>query len=306
MTCLAFAALSAYAQTQGMPPDVAEKVAAIGRVIDPGKSAPIYAPLQEKEPYAGVKVLRDVKYGPAERNLLDLFVAEGAPGLRPVLMFVHGGGFTGGSKRAPNSPFYDNIPLWAVRNGMVGVNITYRLAPQGTWPSGPEDMGFAVRWVLDNIAAHGGDPARVFLMGSSAGATHVAGYLADPQFHGPRSVGLAGAILLSGIYDLTTFGMPPQYQQYFGADTARYAERSPLSGLTRSPLPLMVSSAELDPVPFEQQARQLQEALCKSARGCARAIVLAKHNHLTQVQSINSGDATLTSQIIDFINFGGK
>ena len=44
-----------------MPPDIAEKIAAIGRVVDPENTGKIYTPLQEKEPYAGVKVTRDVK-----------------------------------------------------------------------------------------------------------------------------------------------------------------------------------------------------------------------------------------------------
>ena len=55
---------------------------------------------------------------------------------RPVLIYVHGGAFTAGNKRAPGSPFYDNIALFAARSGFVGVNITYRLAPQHQWPAG--------------------------------------------------------------------------------------------------------------------------------------------------------------------------
>jgi triacylglycerol lipase len=48
-----------------------------------------------------------------------------------VLIFVHGGAFVGGNKRTtPTSPFYDNVMLWAVNNGFIGVNATYRLAPQ--------------------------------------------------------------------------------------------------------------------------------------------------------------------------------
>ena len=46
------------AQAQ-MPPDIAAKIAALGRVVDPANTGKIYAPLQEKEPYAGVKVARD-------------------------------------------------------------------------------------------------------------------------------------------------------------------------------------------------------------------------------------------------------
>ena len=56
------------AQAQ-MPPDIAAKVAALGRVVDPANTGKIYEPLQEKEPYAGVKVARDLKYGPNERNV---------------------------------------------------------------------------------------------------------------------------------------------------------------------------------------------------------------------------------------------
>ncbi len=135
-----------------MTPEIAEKIAAIGRVIDPIKTGAIYVPLHEREPYAGVTVARDIQYGPADRNRLDVFTADGASGARPVLIFVHGGGFTGGNKSTPGSPFYDNVPLWAARNGLVGVNITYRLAPQAPWPAGAEDIGLAVRWTIDNIA----------------------------------------------------------------------------------------------------------------------------------------------------------
>src|SRR5262245_44096411 len=186
-----------------MPPDIADKIAAIGRVSDPAKTGPIYAPLHEKEPYAGAKVLRDLKYGPHERNTLDLFVAEAAGGARPVFMFVHGGGFIPGTNRPPASPFSDNGRRWPAGTGRAAVTWENRLRPQFRWPTGAEDLGMAVRWVADNIAAHGGDPNRVFLMGHSAGATHVATYVAHPQFHGPRASGLAGAMFSSGAYDLT-------------------------------------------------------------------------------------------------------
>jgi acetyl esterase/lipase len=301
-TCsLVFLCALAQGEEKGMPPELAAKVAEIGRVIDPPKSAPLYIPLQEKEPYAGVKVLRDVKYGADERNLLDVFSPESAGAPRPVLVYVHGGGFVAGNKRAPGSPFYDNIVLWAVRHGMVGVNMTYRLAPAATWPSGAEDVGRAVDWVAANIRAHGGDPARVYLMGNSAGATHVADYLAHAAAKKPSDRRVAGAILLSGVYDLATFDLREGLKPYFGEDAVRYGERSPIHGLLKSRVPLIVSQAELDPVPFEKQALQLRDALCKSARRCQRFVVLGKHNHLTQVQSINTEDTTLTRHLLKFI-----
>jgi hypothetical protein len=54
-----------------MPPDIAAKIATLGRVVDPENIGKLYAPLQEKEPYAGIKVLRDVKYRPDARNALE-------------------------------------------------------------------------------------------------------------------------------------------------------------------------------------------------------------------------------------------
>ena len=71
-----------------MSEDLAWKLLELGRVIDPPKTAALYAPMQEKEPYKGVKIERDVKYGPAERHLLDVFMPETAvhpP--RPVLIY---------------------------------------------------------------------------------------------------------------------------------------------------------------------------------------------------------------------------
>ena len=102
----------------------------------------------------------------------------------------------------PGSPFYDNIMLWAVKNGFIGVNMTYRLAPQSPWPAGAEDIAAAVQWVSDNIGKRGGDPARIYLMGHSAGAVHVAGYVSHPEFYKVKDGGLAGAIMVSGIYQL--------------------------------------------------------------------------------------------------------
>ena len=105
-------ASSAAAQQGPMSEDLAWKLLELGRVVDPAKTAELYAPLQQKEPYQGVKVERDVKYGPADRNLLDVFMSETASAARPVLIFVHGGGFTTGNKRSNfSNAFYDNIML---------------------------------------------------------------------------------------------------------------------------------------------------------------------------------------------------
>jgi acetyl esterase/lipase len=306
----AFAALAAliasaaWSAERPMPPEIASKLLELGSVVDPPNTARLYAPLQEKEPYQGVRIERDVKYGPADRNLLDVFMPETASSGQPVLMFVHGGAFIGGNKHTPGSPFYDNVMLWAVKNGFVGVNITYRLAPQFPWPAGAEDVAAAVQWVSENIVARGGDPAKIYLMGHSAGAVHVASYVSHPEFHKVKGGGLAGAIMVSGLYDLT--GRTPEDVEliYFGADPSLYAERSSLQGLQATRLPLMIASSELDPPVFQRQFDLLKDAACKQARGCIRAFMLPQHSHMSEVYSINTADTRLTNEILDFIKTG--
>jgi len=297
-------ASSAWTQQSPMPEDLAWKLLELGRVIDPPKTAALYAPLQQKEPYPNVKIERDVKYGPAERHLLDVFMPPTDSSIRPVLIFIHGGGFVAGNKRAPGSPFYDNVMLWAVKNGFVGVNATYRLAPASPWPAGTEDLGAVVQWVSDKIGERGGDPARIYLMGQSAGAVHVASYVAHPEFYKIKGGGLKGAIMVSGIYDLTASPAGDAELAYFGADPSRYAERSSLTGLLATNIPLLITAAELDPPRFVEQFEMLKQASCKRPNGCARAYMLPQHSHMSEVYSINTADTRLTDQVLDFVRTG--
>jgi acetyl esterase/lipase len=297
------AAQAAGAQQSPMPAEIAAKLQELGRVIDPPQTGQVYAPLQEKEPYQDVKVERDAKYGAADRNLLDIFMSAAASSPRPVLIFVHGGGFVRGNKRAPGTPFNDNVMLWAVRNGYIGVNTTYRLAPQAVWPAGAEDVAAAVQWVSDQIGARGGDPARVYLMGHSTGAVHVADYVSRPELHKVKGGGLAGAILVSGIYDMPATSVS-DYRVYYGADPARYAEQSSLPGLLTTRIPLMMVAAELDPTGFVQQFDMLKHASCERASGCMHAVMLPQHSHMSEVYSINTADARLASEIVNFTKTG--
>ena len=213
--------------------------------------------------------------------------------------------FVGGNKRTtPTSSFYDNIMLWAVKNGFVGVNVAYRLAPRAPWPAGAEDLATAVQWVTDKIGDRGGNPARINLMGHSAGAVHVATYVSHPELHKVKGGGLAGAIMVSGIYDLTAMPLAHTQRAYFGADPARYAERSSLRGLATTDVPLMMVAAELDPAGFVRQLDLGKQATCKRANGCARALLLPQHSHMSEVYSINTADTRLTDQILDFVKTG--
>jgi acetyl esterase/lipase len=300
----ALLASPAAAQQTPMSEDLAWKLLELGRVVDPPKTAAIFAPLQQKEPYQGVRTERDVQYGPGDRHLLDVFAPETAASPRPVLIFIHGGGFVAGNKRSPGSPFYDNIVLWAAKNGFVGVNATYRLAPQSLYPAGAEDIAAVVAWVAAKIGERGGDSARIYLMGHSAGAIHVANYVSHPEFHKVKDGGLAGAVMVSGLYEMGASPMGDGEIAYFGSDPSRYAERSSLPGLLTTKIPLMIAAAELDPPRFVEQFNLLKQASCKGANGCARATMLPQHSHMSEVYAINAVDSRLADEILEFVKAG--
>jgi len=273
-------------------------IRAIGAVLSPdnlGAAMKLYAPYHPGEPYPNVRLTRDIKYGPDERNRLDLFLpASGAKDL-PVLVYVHGGGFIGGDKKSAAFPYYDNVMLWAVRHGMAGVNMTYRLAPQHKWPAGNEDIANTVRWIQGHAAEHGIDAKRVLLMGQSAGASHVAQYIAHPQFHPQGGHGLAAGLLISGIYE-------PNNKAYFGDDSSTWPGMSALPGLLANKLPLLVTVAENDPPMFEQQALKLVDALAKRDNRFPWFQRMWGHNHISAMLHVGlqPGDR-LGELILDFI-----
>lgn len=270
-----------------IPAPLAAALRALGDGIEPAATAALYAPLQAREPYAGVTVQRDLAYGDDPRHRLDRFTPTGDTRPRPLLLFVHGGGFVRGDKRSGDSPFYDNVALWALHQGCHAANMTYRLAPAHPWPAAQRDLAAALTW----LQAH--HPAPVILMGHSAGAAHIAQYLAHPQLRAADD-GVRAAVLLSGIYDLPAADMGAPLQAYFGDDPAQYPARSALPGLTTCGVPLCIAYAAHDPADFQQQALRLAEA-------CALpAYRLMEHTHMSEIYAVNADEA-LTAPFTRFI-----
>ncbi|MGH6988986.1 MAG: alpha/beta hydrolase, partial [Stellaceae bacterium] len=231
---------------------------------------------------------------------LDLFLPASGGANLPVLVYIHGGGFVGGDKKSPGFPYYDNVMLWAVRNGMAGVNMTHRLAPQHKWPSGNEDVAKVIEWIQANAAANGINAKRVRLMGQSAGASHVAQYIAHKEFHPAGGHGLAAGFLVSGIYE-------PNRKEYFGDDMSKYPAMSALPGLIASaPLPLIVTVAENDPPMFEEQAMKLVNALYQRDNRLPWFQRLWGHNHISAMLHLGLEPADQLGNLIrDFIAMRG-
>lgn len=283
-----------------LPQEIREAIQKIGPVINAPDTAKLLAPLQQKEPYSGVIVMRDEEYGSDKRHRLDVFRPSKAASARPVLLFVHGGGYERGNKHVAGSPFYDNVMLWAVEHQMVGVNMTYRLAPANPWPAAVEDVGAAVAWTHANIARFGGDPDRIILMGHSAGATHVSSYLAHPEIVGKSLVRVAGAILVSGTYDLNPEIDVPGQRSYFGSDTTLWRDRSPITGLTKTHVPLLVAHGEMDVPYYINQAEALKVGLCRESR-CPTFVSLKGQSHMSEIYGLNTADTSLSEPMRSFI-----
>jgi para-nitrobenzyl esterase len=116
---------------------------------------------------------------------VDVWAPSGGTDL-PVLVWVHGGAFVRGANSVPT---YDGTAF--ARDGVVVVGVNYRLGVPGfaVLDGAPTNLGIrdqvtALEWVRDNVAAFGGDPGRVTVMGESAGAMSVATLMAAPAARG--------------------------------------------------------------------------------------------------------------------------
>jgi len=157
----------------------------------------------EAPPGAEIQVLSDVAYKSGDglsdyenqRCKLDLYLPPEHTGFATLVWF-HGGGLKGGSKDGA-----DKMARSLARVGIAVVVPNYRLSPKVTFPAYVQDAAAACAWTRAHIAEHGGDPARLFIGGHSAG-----GYLAlmlGMDAHYLREVGIepadiAGLIPVSG------------------------------------------------------------------------------------------------------------
>ena len=255
----------------------------------------LFAPLAPRPDES--RVTRDIAYGPHERHRLDIFRPEGsAPAA--CLLFVHGGGFVMGDKGAPGDPFHNNVGAWAMREGFVGATMTYRLAPEANWPDGRDDVIAAVCHLAKHAGEYGIDPARIVIMGTSAGAVHVA----DAAIHsGDAGGNIAGAVMVSGIYDLDLAERDRFKPAYYGEDDSVWRDASSLGGLVAASLPMLFTVSELDPPDFQKQAAALVSAWVAAKGHWPRILPLAGHNHISSCSQLGGAVDSLGPQLAGFM-----
>src|SRR5579863_7487540 len=205
---------AALAQAQ-VPADIEASLLKIGHIVDPACTAKLYRPLMPKNDinsnvtplYPGITVARDLCFGPHPKDLIDIFTADQGGQNRTVLMYLPGGA---GNKieqqnREANA-FMDNVARWAAKNGMVGVLMQRH--PGQNWDDPAKDVSAMIQWVEANIAKYKGNPVRMFVWAQSAGNGPLGTYLGRPEVWGPKGVGVKGAILMSGQWNIAPLEVP--------------------------------------------------------------------------------------------------
>lgn len=175
---------------------------------------------------------------------LDIYSPRNGSKL-PVVLFVHGGGWTTGDKKT-RSHFAKRD--FFIRNNMVFVSINYRMAPQFNFPAYPQDVASAISFVKNNIQKYKGDANNIFLMGHSAGAHLAALASIDDRYLSTQTTGaknvslkdIKGTMLLDGAgYDIPMVlennkkkKRKKMYVNAFGSTKNEWANASPITHIS--------------------------------------------------------------------------
>jgi acetyl esterase/lipase len=153
------------------------------------------------EPLTDLKVTLDQHYAPGDRHSLDVYVLRAPAKPRPVIVYIYGGDWAAGSKAE-----FAWVGASLARRGFLVVVPDYRIYPQARWPMFLQDNAAAVRWARDHAESYGGNPAKLVLMGHSAGANNALSLATEPRWL--KGVGMARSDLkamigMSGPYNLS-------------------------------------------------------------------------------------------------------
>jgi len=165
----------------------------------------LFNALTPKEP--GVRrIARDVAYGADPRQRYDVYAPRKAKAPPPLLVFIHGGNWSEGTK---------DVYAWMghalASMGYVVALPNYRLVPQVHYPDFVADCAAAVRHVRAHAGDYGADGGRLAVMGQSAGAYNAVMLALDPHYLGTDNDGkspVSACVGVSGPYDFIPFDVP--------------------------------------------------------------------------------------------------
>ena len=243
--------------------------------------------------YATRPVIRNLAYGDAPAERIDYFPA-GANA--PVLIFVHGGYWR--LLGRSDSAF---MAAALADHGISTAVVEYTLAPEASLDQIVAETRRAVAWLHTNVSAHGGDPERLFICGSSAGAQLAAMALATgwTEDYGISNMPLKGGLLLSGLYDLEPL-RSCQPNEWLNLDADGALRNSPqyLTFDQGPEVSIHWGGAETDE--FKRQSRAFLGKL-QSAGMKASGSEIEDRNHFNIVTDLADPDRELFQALISMI-----
>ena len=267
-------------------------------------------PLENAPPVPGVTMKTDIPYGTGDGTplVLDLYTPESAHGPAPGVLLFYGGSWSGGRK--------DQLRIYAqylAQHGYVVATPQYRLKKEGVWPRSVQDAKCAVRWMRAHAAENGVDPARIGIMGNSAGAylALLVGYTPGlPEFAGsggcPEQSSAVQAVV--DVYGPTDFTEPirrdhPAIRNYmngtYDQDPARFEKASPLRYVTDKTPPTCVIHGTVDMLVPVQQSDRLVEKLNQNGIPHYYSRINGWPHAMDAVKSVNEHTKAL---ILDFLD----
>ncbi len=262
--------------------------AVLSQLREPASGAP------ETRLPPGTKSLRDVSYvtGGHARQKLDLYVPANARNL-PLVVWIHGGGWEGGTKEAPKTLGL----LW--HGGYAVASIEYRFSSDAVFPAQIEDAKAAIRWLRAHAAEHGIDPERIGVWGFSAGG-HLAALLGTSseahEFDKGENLNVSSRVQavcdFSGPIDFTKLKNPggTSLERLLGGPLSQHlalaAKASPLTFVTKNAPPFLIVHGGQDDLVPPAQGELLADAL-KKAGGDATMHVVPGSGHDPQEAGMN-------------------
>jgi acetyl esterase/lipase len=235
-------------------------------------------------PGGAVQATSALRYGKDPRNTLDVYRPAAGTQDAPVIIFFFGGNWVSGKRQD-----YAFVGRALAARGFVVVIPDYRLYPQVRYPDFLDDGAAAVVWTVREIAAHGGDPKNIFLMGHSAGAYNAAMLALDPRWlehQGMTRSMLRGWIGLAGPYDFLPVQNPTTKPVFNAPDTP--PDSQPLSHVSALAPPALLIAASKDKLVDPARNTGGMAARLRAARVPVRELYYDGISHTTLVASLST------------------
>lgn len=226
----------------------ASLLAAVGAILS-ACTGPQLLNAVSRNPDRSTQIVRDIAYGSGPRQVLDLYIPDGA-GPHPMLVFVYGGSWTRGSRQE-----YAFAGKRFAAEGYVTAVIDYSLGPDRPYPSFVEDTVLATAWLHKEGPARGGDANRLFLTGHSAGAYNVvmAAMRRDLlDAAGLPQGAITGVAGLSGPYDFLPITIPDVLAAF--GPYATDPSTQPVNVVRDAPPPMLLINGTADTVVYPRNA----------------------------------------------------